>query len=75
VTARKMHPSRAERARRAELRELAALMRERVGLAPAPMPMPLHRMGQRRRQEGDSDRDSAPEMQRPRLPRQVRQRT
>ena len=37
--------SRAERARQAELRELAALMRERVGLAPAPVPVPLHKMG------------------------------
>ena len=37
--------SRAERARQAELRELAALMRERVGLAPLPIPTPLHKMG------------------------------
>lgn len=36
-----------ERAHLAELRELAALMRERVGLAPLPIPTPLHKMGQR----------------------------
>lgn len=36
--------SRAERARQAELRELAALMRERGGLAPLPPPTPLHKM-------------------------------
>lgn len=42
----KMHP--AERRRRAELRELARLMRERASLAPAPVPVPLHRMGARR---------------------------
>lgn len=29
----------------AELRELAAMMRERAGLAPAPVPVPLHKMG------------------------------
>jgi hypothetical protein len=38
---------------RAELRELARLMRERVGLAPAPVPVPLHRMGQRRQRDND----------------------
>lgn len=36
--------SRAERARQAELRELAALMRERGGLAALPPPRPLHKM-------------------------------
>lgn len=53
MTARKMHP--AERRRQAELRELAALMRERVSLAPAPVPPPLHRMGQRRQRDHDND--------------------
>ena len=53
--------SRADRdrlaARLAELRQLAGLMRERVGLAPAPVPTPLHRMGQRRQRDNDSDSD------------------
>lgn len=31
--------------RQAELRQLAALMRERAALAPAPVPVPLHKMG------------------------------
>lgn len=45
--------SRAERLRQAERRELARLMRERVGLAPAPVPVPLHKMG--RRDDNDND--------------------
>ena len=36
--------SRAERARQAELRELAAMMRERGALAALPPPTPLHKM-------------------------------
>lgn len=36
-----------DRQRRPELAELARMMRERVGLAPAPVPVPLHKMGQR----------------------------
>jgi hypothetical protein len=39
----KMHP--AERRRQAELRELARMMAERAGVAPAPVPVPLHKMG------------------------------
>ena len=60
---RKMHPSRAGRARQAELRELAAMMRERVGLAPAPVPVPLHRMAQRRNRGGNDE--TAPTGERP----------
>ena len=37
--------SRAERARQDELRQLARLMRERVGLAAVPPARPLHKMG------------------------------
>ena len=44
-----------ERARQAELRELAALMLERVGLAPMPVPVPLHKMGSR-----DDNDETAP---------------
>lgn len=36
--------------RQAELRQLAGLMRERAGLAPAPVPPPLHKMGTTARQ-------------------------
>jgi hypothetical protein len=39
------HPRDREARRRAEL---ARLMRERVGLAPAPVPVPLHKMAQQR---------------------------
>ena len=48
--------TRAERVRLAELRELARMMRERVGLAPAPVPVPLHEMGQQWAKRADGTR-------------------
>ena len=45
--------------RLAEWRDLDALVRERVGLAPTPVPPPLHRMGQRR-QRDDRGSDTTP---------------
>jgi hypothetical protein len=45
MTTGKMHPATARPARRrAELRELDALMREPGGLAALPPPRPLHKM-------------------------------
>jgi hypothetical protein len=52
--------SRAERRRQAELRELARMMRERTGLAPAPVPVPLHKMGQRDDNDGDTAERTSP---------------
>ena len=38
--------------RLAEQREVAGLMRERVGLAPMPVPVPLHKMAQPATRDG-----------------------